>query len=105
MALSAFEIPLSGQSQNFATTLAGVQYQLSFQWRNAAQTWFLDIADAEGNALVSGIALVTGADLLGQYKHLGIGGALFVVSDDAPANMPTYENLGSGSHLYFVPFQ
>jgi hypothetical protein len=102
MSIAAFEIPLSGESQSFGVTLAGAQYQLLVQWRNAVQTWFLDIADASGNPLVQGIALVTGVDLLGQHKHLGIDGSLFVVSDDDPGAMPTYDNMGTGSHLYFV---
>ena len=100
--MTAYEIPLSGMSQTFSIALAGVTYQLTLQWRNAANGWFLDIADSLSNAVVSGIPLVTGLDLLAQYKYLGIGGQLWVMSDGTPANVPTYTNLGTTSHLYFL---
>lgn len=64
--------------------------------------WVLDIADSANNPLVQGIPLVTGCDLLQQFGHLGIGGALWVLTDGDPMAVPTYHNLGSLSHLYFV---
>ena len=62
----------------------------------------MDIGDVNGNPLVSGIALVTGADLLGQYAYLGIGGQLIVMTDGDPSAIPTFTNLGIESHLYYV---
>ena len=41
-------------------------------------------------------------DLLAQYRYLGIGGALFVVSDPNVLAPPTQDNLGIASHLYFL---
>ncbi|MBV8159141.1 MAG: hypothetical protein JO278_15885 [Dyella sp.] len=71
-------------------------------WRDAAYGgWFLDIADAAGNALVSGIPLVTGVDLLAQYSYLAFGFELWVQTDAADAP-PTFTNLGTDSHLYCV---
>jgi hypothetical protein len=52
--------------------------------------------------LVSGIPLVTGVDLLAPYAYLGFGGELLVATDGNTAAVPTYANLGTGSHLYFV---
>jgi hypothetical protein len=98
-----YEIPLSAAPQSFTAQLAGVSYQLTAQWRNAAEgCWILDIADAAGNPLVQGIPLVTGCDLLAQYRYLGIGGQLRVQTDNDPDAMPTFDNLGNASHLYFV---
>lgn len=100
---TALEIPLSGQAQTFSITLAGTEYQLTFLWRDAAGGgWVLDLADAAGNQLLSGIPLITGVDLLAQYSYLNIPGQLWVMSDGDPAAVPTYSNLGSTSHLYFV---
>lgn len=95
------EIPLSAQSQTFQITLSGKAYRLAVTWRDP-YGWFLDIARVDGTALVSGIPLVTGADLLAQYAYLGIGGALVVVSDGDPDAVPTFDNLGSSAHLYYV---
>lgn len=101
--MAIFEIPLSSASQTFQITLAGVQYQMTLIWRSAPQGgWILDIADSQGNAAISGIPLVTGADLLAQYSYLGIGGELWVQTDSDAATVPTYDNVGATSHLYFV---
>jgi hypothetical protein len=102
--MSTYEIPLTSQSQTFSIALAGVQYQMALTWRDApaGREWFLDIADASGNAILSGIPLVTGADLLAQYSYMNFGGQLWVVTDGDPTSIPTFSNLGSSAHLYFV---
>jgi hypothetical protein len=99
---STFEIPLTPNPQTFFVSLVGTQYQFALQWRDTTNGgWVLDIADASGNGLVSGIPLVTGVDLLAQYKYIGLGFELWVQTDAADAP-PTYTNLGSTSHLYAV---
>jgi hypothetical protein len=101
--MSIFEIPLSPASQQFLIALAGVQYQMSVTYRDSdLGGWFLDIADGGGNEIISGIPMVTGVDLLGQYAYLGIGGQLWVATDGNPTAPPSYESLGVSSHLYFV---
>lgn len=101
MATSVYEVPLNGQPQTLQITLGNVAYQLTVQWRNATG-WVLDIATLDGTAILQGVPLVTGADLLGQYKYLGITGGLFVSTDADPNAPPTYSNLGTASHLYFA---
>ncbi len=104
MAFTIYEVPLSPQSQVFSIALNGVTYNLTLMWRTAPApgNWVLDIADSANNPLIQGIPLVTGCDLLGQYEYLGIGGGLWVSTDGDPSAIPTYSNLGTLSHLYFV---
>lgn len=98
-----FEIPLSPEPQRFTVTLGGVDYRLSVQYRNAGGAgWVLDIADASNQPLVSGLPLVTGVDLLGQYRHLQFGGRLWVQGAENPDDVPTYDDLGIGSHVFWV---
>ena len=101
MVSNLIEIPLTPTAQQFAIQLAGVQYQMTLIWRDAAG-WVLDIANNDRTPLIQGIPLVAGADLLAQYRYLGIGGALFVVSDPNVLDPPTQDNLGISSHLYFL---
>lgn len=101
MATSVYEVPLNGQPQRLQITLSNVTYQFTVQWRNAAG-WVLDIAKLSGAPIIQGIPLVTGTDLMAQYKYLGIGGGLFVSTDADPDAVPTYTNLGTASHLYFA---
>lgn len=97
-----YEIPLSGQAQTFNITLGTVSYQFTLKWNTASNCWILDIADDAGDAILSGIPLVTGADLLEQFTHLGIGGGLYVQTDGNVQAVPTFTNLGTDSHLYLV---
>lgn len=99
---TAYEIPLKAAAQSFTIALGGVTYSLRLLWNRASSCWVLDLGDAQGNPLVSGIPLVTGINLLAQYAYLGISGSLIVQTDSAVDNVPTVDNLGSTSHLYFV---
>lgn len=99
---SKFEIPLTPQPQTFNVSIVNTQYQFTLQWRDATNSgWVLDIADASSNPIISGIPMVTGVDLLAQYKYLAFGFELWVQTDAADAP-PTYTNLGTSSHLYCV---
>lgn len=101
--MAIYEVPLQPSTP---MTMAvpfpnGNTYNLTFKFLDVMMGgWIMDIADADGNAIVCGVPLVTGADLLAQYTYLGLGGPMYVVSDGWPAAVPLFNNLGSGSHLY-----
>jgi hypothetical protein len=65
------------------------------------QGWVVDLLDDQDNPVVSGIPLVTGANLLEQYDYLNFGGQLIVQTDHDVDKIPTFENLGDECHLYF----
>lgn len=97
------EIPLiPSTAQTFTVTLVGVTYTMTVTWCAPAACWMLDIADQNAVLIVSGIPMITGADLLSAYGYLGIGGQLFVQSDFDVNAVPTFDNLGLTSHLYFI---
>jgi hypothetical protein len=100
--MANFEIPLSPKPQTFSIALAGVTYQITVKWNWVASCWVIDVADASGNPLVGGLPLVTGVDILGQYAYLGFGGKLIVQTDHDPDAVPTFDNIGSTGHLYFI---
>lgn len=101
--MAVFEIPLSPQPQRFSITLAQISYRMTVRWIDTDDGgWVLDIADSNSVPIVSGIPLVTGADLLEQYGYLNFGGELIVQTDTDLNAVPTYSNLGVTSHLYFV---
>lgn len=106
--IAAFEIPLRPTPQKLTISLGATAYNLTLIWRTVPdqpdqEGWVLDIADVNDVAIVNGIPLVTGADLLAQYGYLDFGGQLFVQSDAHPDSVPTYLNLGSTAHLYWLP--
>lgn len=99
-----FPIPLEvGVPQKLTVQIGGVDYQLTLRYRNVDQGgWILDIADTFGNAIINGIPLVTGADLLAQYPDLGFNAELRVQTTSDPDAVPTFENLGADAQLYLV---
>lgn len=102
--MAAYEIPLSPNPQVFSITLGAKDYRLRLTYQNVAEGgWVVDIADpTTGADLVTGIPLVTGADIISPYPDAGIAGALYVATDGDPDAVPTFDNLGVASHLYFV---
>ncbi|VFR31931.1 probable bacteriophage protein STY1063 [plant metagenome] len=97
--MAVYEIPLSPTPQRFSILLGGTSYQLTLRYREG---WFLDVADATGTPMLSGVPLVTGIDLLGQHRHLGFAGALRVQGAAHPDDVPTFDDLGVGAKLYWV---
>ena len=95
------EIRVQPRNQSFSVELAGQTFNLRTLWNTTSGRWFLDIDDAEGQPLVHGIPLVTGADLLAQHRHLGIPGAIYCGSDGELERAPGYDDFGSTSHLWF----
>ena len=101
-----YEIPLTPEPQRFSIALGGRSYLLRVYWADGPEGgWMLDIplpgqADAGGNGmpLLAGIPLVSGGDLLGQHRHLGIAGGLYVETELPPA----LDKLGRESRLLFV---
>ena len=101
--MATVEIPLASRPQRFSVTLDGVQYQMRLYWLDPAQCWALDIADRFSTPLVNGVPLVTGADLLRQYRYLGFGGHMIVVSQIKPPDtVPGWTDLGVTGHIFWV---
>ena len=98
-----FEIPLPATPQRFKITLSGSDYWIALTFKNINDGgWVLAIENSSGEKLVSGIPLVTGIDLLGQYKYLGFNGGLRGQTTADPDAVPTFENMGAASKLYWV---
>lgn len=101
--MTTYEIPLSGEPENFTVSLAGTEYRISVWYKNVDEGgWIIDISTTDDSPLINGVPLVTGIDLLRQYKYLGIAGELWVGTDGDIDAVPTYDNLGTASHLYFI---
>lgn len=96
------EIPLINAPQKLRTVIAGKQYQFKIVWNQIHGAWILDIADQSGLIIITGIALVPGADLLEQHRHLGMHFGLRCFPDGNINEPIRYDNLGTTSHLVVV---
>lgn len=101
--METFLIPLLNIPQDFTITLSSKELRIVSKWNAANEGgWVLDIYDAETNLpIVVCIPMVSGADLLEQYEYLGLNGRLVVFTDGDEMAVPTLENLGTESNLYF----
>lgn len=97
-----YTIPLIPAAQQFTISLAGETYGVKLQWCAPAACWTVEISDANGDLLVGGVPLVTGADLLEQFGYLGIGGSLLVQSTNDPDEVPSYASLGTTGNVFFA---
>lgn len=103
MAVKDFQLPLTNVPQSFQISLGGKDYTLTCKWNDSDDAgWVLDFQDAvTGASIVAGIPLVTGANLLENLEYLGFGGALYVYTDGDATAVPTLDNLGVESNVYF----
>lgn len=100
--MTPYEIPMRPQPQTFTIALVGVLYRLSTRWCGAMGAWILDIYGPDELPLVLGIPVVTGVDLLGQYKHLGIAGRIVVQTLGDLEKVPGFEDLGVSGLVFFI---
>lgn len=96
--MTVFELPLRTGAQEFFTPLNGTTYKFKLLWRDPVG-WFLDIAKPDGTPLVNGISVVTGVNLIKQYRHK-IKGELWVYTDGL--ENPDYKSVGDTLKLYWV---
>lgn len=103
MTETLYKIPLIAEPQTFDIEVGGTSYIVTTKWNGELPAWELTAKYTEtGETLFDALPLVTGVDLMAQYKHLGIDGTLFCTTfgdEDAP---PTLENLGIQSFLYYL---
>jgi len=99
---TAYEIPLRAIPQSFTITLGGTPYDLTVRWNAANATWIVDFYSTSGVLILGGVPLVANVDLLAQYGYLEFGGKLVAQTDFDVTAPPTFANLGTTGHLYFV---
>lgn len=101
--MAVYEVPLTPTPQKFFIQLGATTYRFTMSWNNAPNGgWILDIASNQDVPILYGLALVTGANLLAQYDYLDFDGGLVVQTDYNKNAVPTFQNLGVQSHLYFL---
>jgi hypothetical protein len=101
--MTTFLIPLTNLPQTFDISLGGVSYTMTSRWNDAEDAgWVLTIADTDTSIVIAdNIPLITGEDCLAGLEYLGIPGQLIVYTDGDELAVPTLDNLGVESNLYY----
>lgn len=101
--MTTYEFPLRPEAQQMTVQLGASTYSVRFGWADSpAGGWFIDIADVNGDALINGLPLTAGENVLQQFDYLGIGGEIRVETDGNDLIEPTYANLGSNGKVLFI---
>ena len=100
--MATYEIPLTPEAQTFQILLGTVEYSIYMYWNQFSNSWTIDILDVNSVPIVTGIPVVGNTNLLSPYGYLNFGGQLIAQTDNDPDTPPTYVDLGSTGHIYFV---
>lgn len=59
----------------------GTQYLFRFRWNTAAQSWYLDLSDADGVLILAGRRCLADVRLLEQFGHLAVPPGVLLAFD------------------------
>lgn len=104
MAVQVFKIPLTTDSQSFNINLSGVALTLITRWNQYIPAWELGFQNASTQqSIYTFVPLVTGTDLISQFQYNNIlPGSLLCFTDGDEDQVPTENNLGVSSNLYYI---
>lgn len=98
-------LPLtSDPNQNFTCTLPidskNLTLRFNFRWNVDGKYWWMAVSNPNtGHSLLDGVPLLTGeypaANILEQYKYLGIGSAFLIKTGQLDMDNPDDTNLGT----------
>jgi hypothetical protein len=75
---------------------------LVFRYNSRMQRWILDINDSQNNQILSGVPILIGLDLTGQYLYLSIPPGVFLALDNTNQDtQPTVYSFGTTNSLYY----
>lgn len=95
------KIPLTtAPNQEFICTIPvdnkNITLKLGLRFNSVANYWVMSISDPKTNKFIlDGIPLLTGGDLLEQYRYLGLGSAFILNRGDSSMDSPDSTSLGS----------
>ena len=99
------QLPVDTPYFETLSQLDGVLYQFTFRWNARTSQWTFDLADATGDAIVSGVAVVVDFPLMRRSRDARLPpGALFAVDTANTQTDPGLADLGPGRRVQLVYF-
>lgn len=102
--MTLFTIPVRNDLPfyKFRCTLSGTIFTLQMKFNTRMQRWIMDVNDANGNQIFSGVPILINYDLLGQYTTLQIPeGVIFALDDTNQDTQPTRFSFGLDHTLWY----
>ncbi len=102
MALRQLPIINSKLDQKFTTALEGVTYTFRIKWNFRASRFIMDIATAQGEAILEGIPMVVSWPLIGRFKDDRLPpGEIFILDTSDANSEPGEESLGVTHYVLY----
>lgn len=101
---SLFTVPLRNDLPfyKFKINLSGSFYTLQIRYNGRMQRYIMDLNDASGNQIMSGIPILIERNLFGQYAELSLPAGIFFATDDTGQDtQPTQYSFGIDHTLYY----
>ena len=98
-------VPLDG-CFTMRTTLGAANFTLTARYNARMDRWLMDVADANGNALLTGMPILTGWPIWTRFFNNIPGlpaGAMLAVDLTGAGNDPTEFTFGGNVPLFYVP--
>jgi len=101
--MAHLSIPVAATAyQSFSVQLDGSVYRMRIRYNSRSGVWTLDLFDSAEQALLCGLALRTGIDLLDQYVDDRLPpGRLFIVNFVSEHGEPGRDDLGTDAVLVY----
>jgi len=103
--MAALELAIETEFQRYqySVTLDGVVFQLVWVWSERAQQWFVDLLDSDGNAIRSGLAVVTGFPLFSLLAESSRPlGEMVITQVSSPKREPAETDLGDSHAIVYL---
>jgi hypothetical protein len=103
MAILQIPVGVDVPSYTFQIQLDNTLYQLSYNWCDRQQYWYMSIADSNKNPLVNGVKLLSGINLFGLYIDESLPGGQFVCVDTSNSGLdPDKTNFGGTVLMLYI---
>lgn len=102
--MAVLVIPVKSEvpAHEFPIELERVVYTLRFRFNYRMERWILDVLTRDSVAIVTGVPLLTGVDLLGRYNSTELPPGNFMVYDTTKnMNSPGFSDLGKTVQLLY----
>lgn len=100
------ELPITQEGPWFSisTELDGAAFKLSFRWNERLEQWVLDVADGDGNPIVSGIRVVIDQPLLNRFRGISgmPPGEIMAIDTENTGLDADLEDLGRRVALFYL---
>lgn len=83
-------------------SLDGHTYRFTFRWNTTSEKWYMDIEGISNDVSISGVACLTGKDLIKQHGYSELG-EIWVIDNLGQDIDPDFDSFGARHSIEYYP--